>query len=78
MKRTESMLSPMLMAVLASRFDGVVREMTNTMLRTGRSTVINSGRDFPAELLRQITNYLRLLRACQFILTVLILSLIHI
>ena len=46
MKRTESMLSPMLMAVLASRFDGVVREMTNTMLRTGRSTVINSGRDF--------------------------------
>jgi N-methylhydantoinase B len=39
-------LSPMLMAVLANRFDGVVREMTNTMLRTGRSTVINSGRDF--------------------------------
>ena len=32
----------MLLAVLANRFDGVVREMTNTMLRTGRSAVINS------------------------------------
>ena len=39
-------LSPMLLAVLANRFDGAVREMTNTMLRTGRSAVINSGRDF--------------------------------
>ena len=39
-------LSPMLLAVLANRFDGVVREMTNTMLKTGRSAVINSARDF--------------------------------
>ncbi|MFT4583304.1 MAG: N-methylhydantoinase B [Gammaproteobacteria bacterium] len=39
-------ISPMLLAVLANRFDGVVREMTNTMLRTGRSAVINSARDF--------------------------------
>lgn len=39
-------LSPMLLAVLSNRFDGVVREMTNTMLRTGRSAVINSARDF--------------------------------
>lgn len=39
-------LSPLLLAVLANRFDGVVREMTNTMLRTGRSAVINSARDF--------------------------------
>ena len=44
--RTEESLSPMLLAVLANRFDGVVREMTNTMLRTGRSAVINSARDF--------------------------------
>ena len=36
----------MLLAVLANRFDGVVREMTNTMLKTGRSAVINSARDF--------------------------------
>ncbi len=39
-------LSPMLLAVLANRFDGVVREMTNTLLKTGRSAVINSARDF--------------------------------
>ena len=44
-KPTES-LSPMLLAVLANRFDGVVREMTNTLLRTGRSALINSARDF--------------------------------
>jgi len=43
---TDTTLSPMLLAVLSNRFDGVVREMTNTMLRTGRSAVINSARDF--------------------------------
>ncbi|MEM7541870.1 MAG: hydantoinase B/oxoprolinase family protein [Pseudomonadota bacterium] len=42
----EQTLSPLLLAVLANRFDGVVREMTHTMLRTGRSAVINSARDF--------------------------------
>lgn len=45
-KTKEQTLSPMLLAVLANRFDGVVREMTNTMLKTGRSAVINSARDF--------------------------------
>ncbi len=45
-KTTDKSLSPMLLAVLANRFDGVVREMTNTMLKTGRSAVINSARDF--------------------------------
>lgn len=34
------------MAVLANRMDGIVREMTNTLLRTARSSVINSARDF--------------------------------
>ena len=45
-QKSTSALSPMLLSVLANRFDGVVREMTNTMLRTGRSAVINSARDF--------------------------------
>ncbi|MEM7465649.1 MAG: hydantoinase B/oxoprolinase family protein [Pseudomonadota bacterium] len=45
-KTEKETLSPMLLAVLANRFDGVVREMTNTMLKTGRSAVINSARDF--------------------------------
>ncbi len=39
-------LDPVLTAVLANRIDGVVREMTNTLLRTARSTFINSARDF--------------------------------
>lgn len=34
------------LAILANRFDGIVREMTNTMLRSARSGVINSARDF--------------------------------
>jgi N-methylhydantoinase B len=38
-------LDPVLMAVLANRVDGIVREMTNTLLKTARSAVINSARD---------------------------------
>lgn len=34
------------LAVLANRFDGVVRAMTNTLLRTSRSGVVNTARDF--------------------------------
>lgn len=32
--------------VLANRFDSIVREMSNTLLRAARSAVINMGRDF--------------------------------
>ncbi|KJF70620.1 hydantoinase B/oxoprolinase family protein [Agrobacterium arsenijevicii] len=39
-------IDPVLLAVLANRFDGIIREMTNTMLRSARSAVINSARDF--------------------------------
>ncbi|MGE3595979.1 MAG: hydantoinase B/oxoprolinase family protein [Dehalococcoidia bacterium] len=41
-----SKIDAVLMAVLANRVDGVVREMTNTLLRSARSAVINSARDF--------------------------------
>jgi N-methylhydantoinase B len=37
---------PILSAILANRLDGIVREMTTTLLRSARSAVINSGRDF--------------------------------
>jgi len=37
---------PVLAAVLANRLDGIVREMTNTLLRSARSALINTGRDF--------------------------------
>ena len=41
---------PVLLAVLANRLDGIVREMTNTLLRTGRSAILNTARDFSCSL----------------------------
>lgn len=38
-------------AVLANKIDGIVREMTNTLLRSARSAVINSARDFSCAIL---------------------------
>jgi N-methylhydantoinase B len=38
--------SSVLTAVLANRFDAIVREMTNTLFRSGRSSVLNTARDF--------------------------------
>ena len=37
---------PMLLAVIANRLDGIVRQMTNTLLRAGRSALLNTARDF--------------------------------
>src|SRR5258708_16118090 len=45
-EKASSTIDPVLTAVIANRIDGVVREMTNTLLRAGRSAVINSARDF--------------------------------
>src|ERR1700722_10663749 len=39
-------LDPVTLAVMANRIDGIVREMSNTLQRAGRSAVINSARDF--------------------------------
>jgi N-methylhydantoinase B len=39
-------LDPVLLSVIANRLDGIVREMTNTLLRAARSAVISSARDF--------------------------------
>ncbi|PRB43027.1 hydantoinase [Arthrobacter sp. MYb23] len=41
---------PVLLAVLANRLDGIVREMTNTLLRTGRSAILNTARDFSCSI----------------------------
>ena len=38
------------LAVMANRFDGIVREMENTLLRTARSSVIGLCRDFSCSL----------------------------
>ncbi|HUA74005.1 MAG TPA: hydantoinase B/oxoprolinase family protein [Solirubrobacteraceae bacterium] len=44
-------LDPTLMAVLANRFEAIVREMTNTLFRTGRSSIINMARDFSCSII---------------------------
>jgi N-methylhydantoinase B len=44
-------LDPTLMAVLAHRFEAIVREMTNTLFRTGRSSILNMARDFSCAII---------------------------
>jgi N-methylhydantoinase B len=46
----EERLDPTLMAVLAHRFEAIVREMTNTLFRTGRSSILNMARDFSCSI----------------------------
>jgi N-methylhydantoinase B/oxoprolinase/acetone carboxylase alpha subunit len=41
---------PVLLAVMANRLDGIVREMTNTLLRAGRSAILNTARDFSCSI----------------------------
>lgn len=43
---TSTEFDPVLAAVLANRFEAIVREMTNTLFRAGRSSVLNMARDF--------------------------------
>lgn len=46
MDATQAKLDPALLAVLANRFDSIVRDMTGTLLRTGHSAMIAVARDF--------------------------------
>lgn len=46
MSEPQTTLDPVLVSVMANRLDGIVREMTNTLLRSARSAVISSARDF--------------------------------
>lgn len=39
-------VEPFLFAILVRRFDFITKEMTNTLLRAGRSGVVNTGHDF--------------------------------
>ncbi len=38
--------SPLNLALLSNRFDGAARAMMNTLLRTARSAILNTARDF--------------------------------
>ena len=44
--KTQHTLDGHQLALLNNRFDGIVRAMTNTLLRTARSAVLNTARDF--------------------------------
>ena len=55
-------LDPVLLAVIANRMDSIVREMENTLLRSGRSAVLNLARDFSCAL---ITGDSRLLASAE-------------
>jgi len=46
-----SSFDPVLLAVLSNRLDTIVREMENTLLRAGRSAVINMARDFSCAII---------------------------
>src|SRR6516165_8284288 len=46
MTSPQQTIDPILMAVLANRFDAIVREMTNTLFRAGRSAILNTAKDF--------------------------------
>jgi N-methylhydantoinase B len=51
MTMTDAKMNGATMAVLRSQLDGIVRKMANTLLRTGRSGVLNRARDFSCCLL---------------------------
>lgn len=44
-------IDPFLMSVLASRFEAIIREMTNTVMKASRSAVIKNARDMSCGLL---------------------------
>ena len=43
---SEKLLDGVELAILFNRFEGIVRKMSNTLYRTGRSGVLNRARDF--------------------------------
>jgi N-methylhydantoinase B/oxoprolinase/acetone carboxylase alpha subunit len=49
-RAADSDIDSVLLAVLANRFDAIVREMTNTLFRTGRSAVLNTAKDFSCSI----------------------------
>lgn len=51
MTQSTTSFDPVLLSVLANAFDGIVREMTNGLLRSARSSVINTARDFSCSIL---------------------------
>ena len=57
MAKTET-LDIVQLAVLSSRFNGIVRNMANTLFRTGRSGVINTAHDFSCCIITRDAEFL--------------------
>ena len=49
--RSEMRSDPLMMSVLKSRFEAIVREMTLVVMRASRSAVIKNARDFSCAIL---------------------------
>ncbi|MGE0824878.1 MAG: hydantoinase B/oxoprolinase family protein [Candidatus Binatia bacterium] len=64
-EHTDRALDPTLLAVLANRFEAIVREMTQTLLRAGRSAAINIGRDFSCSIVTHVMGQHDLLAAAE-------------
>ncbi|MGD9925357.1 MAG: hydantoinase B/oxoprolinase family protein, partial [Pseudorhodoplanes sp.] len=41
---------PAMLAIIANRIDAILREMTNTLLRSGRSAILTTARDFSCSI----------------------------
>ena len=50
-KASAPAIEPFLMSVLASRFEAIIREMTNTVMKASRSAVIKNARDMSCGIL---------------------------
>ena len=61
----QTTLDPTLLAVLANRFEAIVREMTQTLLRAGRSATISIARDFSCSITTSVTGQHALLAAAE-------------
>ena len=57
-EKDELELDSVQLAVLSNRFEGLVRAMRNTLIRTGRSGVINTARDFSCCVLTEGDEFL--------------------
>lgn len=51
--KTPAEIDPITLAVLSKRFDAITTKMANTLLRTGRSGVLNLARDFSTSVVTQ-------------------------
>lgn len=49
--RKKASFDPVLLAVLSSRFESIIREMTNTVMKASRSSVIKNARDMSCGIL---------------------------